>query len=182
MIFIGLFIYSGIASRLWIICRLHAIVSAVRPSFYIRGKTVQLLVPTRRNKRPKRPSSKTKKKKHYAVIKTRQDQKLKKKNMDFSKDNLNITSASSLLLKNENSTSYDLTENFITGNDTITGNGTASTERTVGNVTTPTDSPLQEYDYLNPVWNVAFSATVITGTAGNLIVLWIVLGKKNWHT
>ena len=79
MIFIGLFIYSGIASRLWIICRLHAIVSAVRPSFYIRGKTVQLLVPTRRNKRPKRPSSKTKKKKHYAVIKTRQDQKLKKK-------------------------------------------------------------------------------------------------------
>ena len=97
--------------------------------------------------------------------------------MDFSKDNLNITSASSLL-ENENSTSYDLTENFITGNDTITGNGTASTERTVGNVTTPTDSPLQEYDYLNPVWNVAFSATVITGTAGNLIVLWIVLGKE----
>ena len=98
--------------------------------------------------------------------------------MDFSKDNLNITSASSLL-ENENSTSYHLTENFITGNDTIiTGNGTASTERTVGNVTTPTDSPLQEYDYLNPVWNVAFSATVITGTAGNLIVLWIVLGKE----
>ena len=96
--------------------------------------------------------------------------------MDFSKDNLNITSASSLL-ENENSTSYDLTENFITGNDTITGNGTASTNQ--GNVTTPTDSPLQEYDYLNPVWNVAFSATVITGTAGNLIVLWIVLGKKN---
>jgi hypothetical protein len=31
---------------------------------------------------------------------------------------------------------------------------------------------------LNPVWNVAFSATVITGTAGNLIVLWIVLGKE----
>ena len=99
--------------------------------------------------------------------------------MDFSKDNLNITSASSLL-KNENSTSYDLTENFITGNDTITGNGTASTEQTVGNVTTPTDSPLQEYDYLNPVWNVAFSATVIKGyTTGNLIVLWIVLDKKN---
>ena len=98
--------------------------------------------------------------------------------MDFSKDNLNITSASSLLDQNENSTSYHLTENFITGNDTIiTGNGTASTERTVGNVTTPTDSPLQEYDYLNPVWNVAFSATVITGTAGNLIVLWIVLGS-----
>ena len=98
--------------------------------------------------------------------------------MNFSKDNLNITSASSLL-ENENSTSYHLTENFITGNDTIiTGNGTASTERTVGNVTTPTDSPLQEYDYLNPVWNVAFSATVITGTAGNLIVLWIVLGKE----
>ena len=97
--------------------------------------------------------------------------------MNFSKDNLNITSAFSLI-ENENSTSYDLTENFITGNDTITGNGTASTEQTVGNVTTPTDSPLQEYDYLNPVWNVAFSATVITGTAGNLIVLWIVLGKK----
>ena len=70
--------------------------------------------------------------------------------MDFSKDNLNITSASSLL-ENENSTSYDLTEIFA-------GNGTvASTEKNIGNVTTPTDSPLQEYDYLNPLWNVAFS-------------------------
>ena len=41
--------------------------------------------------------------------------------------------------------------------------------------------PLKEYDFLNPIWNVAFSATVITGTLGNLIVLWIVLGEFIFH-
>lgn len=44
--------------------------------------------------------------------------------------------------------------------------------------TAATVPPLKEYDFLNPIWNVAFSGTVITGTLGNLIVLWIVLGKN----
>ena len=53
-------------------------------------------------------------------------------------------------------------------------NGTEATTENNNNTEVP---PLKEYDFLNPVWNVAFSATVITGTLGNLIVLWIVLGK-----
>ena len=36
---------------------------------------------------------------------------------------------------------------------------------------------LKKYDFMNPFWNVAFSSTVFTGTTGNLIVLWIVLGE-----
>ena len=97
--------------------------------------------------------------------------------MDFNdQENLNTSSASSLfplLLENENSTSFNLTENFDS-------NGTASTDRPGGNGTRPTEPPLKEFDFLNPIWNVAFSTTVITGTVGNLIVLWIVLGKPNF--
>ena len=45
------------------------------------------------------------------------------------------------------------------------------------NTTTSKISPMKEFDFLNPMWNVAFSAIVITGTLGNIIVLWIVLGE-----
>jgi hypothetical protein len=38
-------------------------------------------------------------------------------------------------------------------------------------------SPLRQYDWLNPIWNTSFTLTVIVGTLGNLIVLWIVLCK-----
>ena len=37
---------------------------------------------------------------------------------------------------------------------------------------------IKDYDsYLNPFWTVLFSGSIITGTLGNLIVLWIVIGK-----
>ena len=41
------------------------------------------------------------------------------------------------------------------------------------------DGPtIKDYDsYLNPFWTVLFSGSIITGTLGNLIVLWIVIGK-----
>ena len=38
---------------------------------------------------------------------------------------------------------------------------------------------IKDYDaLLNPFWTVLFSGSIITGTLGNLIVLWIVIGKK----
>ena len=89
--------------------------------------------------------------------------------MDFtdSKDN----ASSTLLLENKNLTSINFTENFDTE---VNNNVTTEQPR---NLTTATIPPLQEFDFLNPIWNVAFSATVFTGTVGNLIVLWIVLGE-----
>ncbi len=38
-------------------------------------------------------------------------------------------------------------------------------------------NPLRQFDFLNPMWNVGFSFSVVMGTLGNAIVLWIVLGK-----
>ena len=66
-----------------------------------------------------------------------------------------------------NSTNLTLVEEFPPGGGVTTNSPPNATEV----------PPLKEYDFLNPGWNVAFSATVITGTLGNLIVLWIVLGK-----
>lgn len=59
-----------------------------------------------------------------------------------------------------NSTGFDIADNF-----TVTDSN--STEV----------SPLKRYDFLNPMWNVSFTISVIVGTLGNLIVLWIVLCK-----
>ena len=42
---------------------------------------------------------------------------------------------------------------------------------------TKSGSPLRKYDFLNPMWNVSFTISVIIGTLGNFIVLWIVLCK-----
>ena len=42
---------------------------------------------------------------------------------------------------------------------------------------TKSASPLRKYDFLNPMWNVSFTISVIIGTLGNFIVLWIVLCK-----
>ena len=85
---------------------------------------------------------------------------------------------SSLVLFQENSTFY-VNDSIIMDNyNSSYGNFTTE----VPNITaTPTESPMKEFDYLNPVWNVAFSTTVFTGTLGNLIVLWIVLGKNIVH-
>ena len=44
---------------------------------------------------------------------------------------------------------------------------------------TKSASPLRKYDFLNPMWNVSFTISVIIGTLGNFIVLWIVLCKSN---
>ena len=43
---------------------------------------------------------------------------------------------------------------------------------------TKSASPLRKYDFLNPMWNVSFTISVIIGTLGNFIVLWIVLCKS----
>ena len=88
--------------------------------------------------------------------------------MDFT-DTID-NSSSALILDHENLTRIDFVENF--DND-VNNNVTEKPK----NLTSATIPPLQEFDFLNPIWNVAFSATVFTGTVGNLIVLWIVLGK-----
>ena len=77
--------------------------------------------------------------------------------------------------------SFDIQENSTFLNNSIENVGNWSnhtTSTTKLTYTTTAISTLKEFDFLNPVWNIAFSAIVITGTLGNLIVLWIVLGES----
>ena len=60
--------------------------------------------------------------------------------------------------------------NYTEDNETTTTEASAK-----NNEGSPT---IKDYDsYLNPFWTVLFSGSIITGTLGNLIVLWIVIGK-----
>ena len=64
----------------------------------------------------------------------------------------------------------------VTSSNYTEDNETTTTEAsTKNNEGSPT---IKDYDsYLNPFWTVLFSGSIITGTLGNLIVLWIVIGK-----
>ena len=70
----------------------------------------------------------------------------------------------------DNDTSYGSSSSWM-DNETTTMASRPSEEAEDG----PT---IKDYDsYLNPFWTVLFSGSIITGTLGNLIVLWIVIGK-----
>ena len=74
----------------------------------------------------------------------------------------------------------DWTTDFINVTSEIDFNYTSTTISSL-NVTdgaTKSASPLRKYDFLNPMWNVSFTISVIIGTLGNFIVLWIVLCKS----
>lgn len=69
----------------------------------------------------------------------------------------------------DNDTSYGSSSSWM-DNETTTEASTAGQDD---------EGPtIKDYDsYLNPFWTVLFSGSIITGTLGNLIVLWIVIGK-----
>ena len=72
-------------------------------------------------------------------------------------------------------------ENFNMTNttlDNVTSEATSETSEAVDEEV----HTIKDYDaVLNPFWTVVFSGSIITGTLGNLIVLWIVIGKKNFE-
>ena len=74
-----------------------------------------------------------------------------------------------IAMDQDNDTSYGSSSSWM-------DNETTTEASTVGQ---DDDGPtIKDYDsYLNPFWTVLFSGSIITGTLGNLIVLWIVIGK-----
>ena len=80
----------------------------------------------------------------------------------------------------DNNSTVDSSDNLTVDNAISLSTSVATAGSPGSNVTDQAAdvSPIKKFDYLNPMWDVAFSGTVLSGTVGNLIVLWIVLGKK----
>ncbi len=68
----------------------------------------------------------------------------------------------------------------LTSTETADNNSNASDNKQTNATMDPdaANNPLREFDFLNPMWNVGFTFSVVVGTLGNAIVLWIVLGKN----